>query len=187
MNTLEIPRTRQYDAGEIAVVAQNPEGSATTITTLTITTHSDYRTVLKQSNSFRGKAAVPDNANEGIQIDLRSTHRQSSLNQAQQPRPNQQVDITARVTPQRQSSTDITIDFKQQQQQTSTNQWQQQQQQVQQVQQQVQQASTNQWQQQQQAQQPRAVPQSPPVSTKPVSLMTFCSVVSDSAGFIDLK
>ena len=154
MNTLEIPRTRQYDAGEIAVIAQNPEGSATTTTTLTVTTQSDYRTVLKQSTSssgvFKGRVPVQDSHQsrmekshqeqvDSIHVDLRSTPRQNSLNQAGQiPRPNQQVDITARATPQQQSTTNVTVDFNQQQ--------------------------TNQWQQQQQV---RTVPQSPPVARKP--------------------
>ncbi|XP_055338080.1 LOW QUALITY PROTEIN: titin-like [Paramacrobiotus metropolitanus] len=121
MNVLEIPKARQYDGGEIAVIAQNPEGTAQCVTTLTITTKSDYRSVLKQSTSARSKVPVPDafqshleksqtDQQQGTfyQVDLQSVRRPGGA-------PPQQ--------PQRQTSTDITIDFKQQQQ----TQWQQQQ------------------------------------------------------------
>lgn len=47
---LDIPKTRQYDNGEVEVIARNSSGEARIKTTLTVTSrHDDYRGVLKNS------------------------------------------------------------------------------------------------------------------------------------------
>lgn len=47
---LDIPKTRQYDNGEVEVIARNSSGEARIKTTLTVASrHDDYRGVLKNS------------------------------------------------------------------------------------------------------------------------------------------
>lgn len=50
MYRLDIPRTRQYDAGKVEVIARNSLGEARCSTTLDVKPkHDDYRAVLKNS------------------------------------------------------------------------------------------------------------------------------------------
>lgn len=47
---LDIPKTRQYDNGEVEVIARNSSGEARIKTILTVSSrHDDYRGVLKNS------------------------------------------------------------------------------------------------------------------------------------------
>jgi hypothetical protein len=56
MHQLDIPKTRQYDHGEVKVIAKNIAGEAVAITSLEVKDKmADYRGVLKQ----RGKSLSP--------------------------------------------------------------------------------------------------------------------------------
>lgn len=49
MHHMEIPRVREYDGGQIRVVAKNTEGEAEASTTLNIVPKEDYRSKLRQA------------------------------------------------------------------------------------------------------------------------------------------
>lgn len=53
MHYLEIPRCREYDAGQIRVVTKNPQGEAETSTSLTVLPKEDWRAKLKQAPKGR--------------------------------------------------------------------------------------------------------------------------------------
>lgn len=57
MHYLEIPRCREYDAGQIKVVAKNSEGEEEAITSLTIMPKEDWRSKLKQAPKGKKKYA----------------------------------------------------------------------------------------------------------------------------------
>lgn len=56
MHYLEIPRLREYDAGQIRVVAKNPEGEAEASTSLSVLPKEDWRSKLRQAP--KGKYAL---------------------------------------------------------------------------------------------------------------------------------
>lgn len=49
MHHLEIPRVREYDAGQIRVVAKNSEGEAECSTSLQVLPREDWRARLRQA------------------------------------------------------------------------------------------------------------------------------------------
>jgi hypothetical protein len=49
IHILEIPKVRDYDGGNIRVVAKNPVGEAECSTTLTVSPRDDWRSRLKQA------------------------------------------------------------------------------------------------------------------------------------------